>query len=370
MNLLTVLVSTAAVQGIISGILFIVLQKNHSLQNKLLSFLIILLSMALINLVLMDSGIRYQSVVLNLMAYIVPWLLPMAIGPVLYFYVTSGIDHQFQLSRHRRHLYPIVVDLLPYAAGIVLVLGLITHLITNESQWRFVIDEYNVYTDVIRWISLTTYVMLSSRRLKDAVSDEDVNWFRNVIIAFSVFQAIWLLHLLPYLSPSFRNQFLDLITWYPIYIPLAILVYWLSVNGYIRMSRPVAKKTLLMPVDAAGSTFRVLVSAMEDDRLFLDPEMSVAKLSDHVKVSQKTISAVLNQHRGISFNQFVNSYRVEELKRRLKSPEHRNLTISGLGLECGFNSSATMQRAFRQLAKCSPREYQLKTIQKLSQIQI
>lgn len=361
MTFLTILIIVGAVQGLVSATLFLS-KKNHLLQNRLLSFIIISLSLALVNLVLMDAGVRYQSTALNLLAYIVPLLVVMPVGPLLFYYVTTILEPDFRFnSSVRLHFYPVVFDLLPYVAGIVLATGLITGLIVDESRWRYVIDEYNAYTDVIRWGSLTTYVVLAAKLVRDQshkADEETTKWLRQLIVVFAIFQLIWLVHLLPYLLPLLRNRFIELITWYPIYIPLSVMIYWLSINGYMRMSVNV-RKALALPSETIEETDRLLNQAMERDRLFLDPNMTLSRLAKSIGVSQKIISAFLNQHRGVSFNQFVNTYRVEELKRRLKSPGDQHLTITGLGLECGFNSSATMQRAFRQFVQCSPRQYQL-----------
>lgn len=317
--------------------------------------------MALANIVLMDSGIRYRSPFLNFAAYVTPLLIVMPVGPLLYFYVLANLNRNFKVTKfHVRHFYSTIFDLLPYLAGIVLLVGLQASWITNEKSFRSVIDEYNGYADIFRWLSLTVYLVIISRRLRDA-DLEDSKWLRQLVAVFTAFQVIWLLHMMPYLWPGFGNDFITLVTWYPIYLPLSVVVYWLTINGYLRLSKAALPKAAPLSDDTAEHIFSKLVASMESERLYLDAGMTLAKLASHIGVNQKIISAVLNQHKGLSFNQFLNSYRVEELKRRLRSPGHRNLTITGLGMECGFNSSATMQRAFRQLEKCSPRAYQLKS---------
>jgi AraC-like DNA-binding protein len=53
----------------------------------------------------------------------------------------------------------------------------------------------------------------------------------------------------------------------------------------------------------------------------------------------------------------VNEYRVEAVKRRMLDPAQPPLTLVGLAFECGFNSQATFQRAFRSATGQSPGEY-------------
>jgi AraC-like DNA-binding protein len=58
-----------------------------------------------------------------------------------------------------------------------------------------------------------------------------------------------------------------------------------------------------------------------------------------------------------SFNEFINEYRIEEVKKRLLEKGNEHLTIAGLALECGFNSQATFQRSFKNATGVSPKEY-------------
>ncbi len=57
----------------------------------------------------------------------------------------------------------------------------------------------------------------------------------------------------------------------------------------------------------------------------------------------------------------MNYYRVEEAKAMLKDLDKSNLSIEGIGLECGFNSSATFYRAFKKHTGNTPSQH-IKTI--------
>src|SRR4029077_20434125 len=86
------------------------------------------------------------------------------------------------------------------------------------------------------------YVCLSAKYLKTHQQSNNGNlngrpghfkWMQQFIKVFMVFQAIWLIFLVPYVIPKYSNWVLDTFDWYPIYIPMAILVYWLGIKGYI-----------------------------------------------------------------------------------------------------------------------------------------
>jgi AraC-like DNA-binding protein len=154
------------------------------------------------------------------------------------------------------------------------------------------------------------------------------------------------------------------VSYYPIYIPLAVLIYWLGLKGYFHAKSDPGQVTSRPKVNshkvAAGaveSTVTALKKAMEEDKLFLDPELNLDKVINYLGIDQKTISYVLNQHLQQSFNTFVNGYRINEVKRRLREQPDERLTLTGIAFECGFNSQATFQRTFKQFTQMTPGAY-------------
>ena len=54
------------------------------------------------------------------------------------------------------------------------------------------------------------------------------------------------------------------------------------------------------------------------------------------------------------FNDFINEYRIEELKKLLNDPKNNNFTLLSLAFEAGFNSKASFNRAVKKLTGKSP----------------
>jgi AraC-like DNA-binding protein len=96
---------------------------------------------------------------------------------------------------------------------------------------------------------------------------------------------------------------------------------------------------------------------METDKIYLNPALNLAVMSDATGFSAKTISSVLNQHLQKSFNEFINGYRVEAFKEKIGQPGMEQLTIAGVAAECGFNSQATFQRTFKEITGIAPSAY-------------
>jgi AraC-like DNA-binding protein len=98
-------------------------------------------------------------------------------------------------------------------------------------------------------------------------------------------------------------------------------------------------------------------SAMLFDKLYLDVDLTLAKLAEHIASSPKIVSAVLNQRTGKGFNEYVNKFRIEEVKIRLSEGDNKKYTITAVAYDCGFNSQPTFQRAFKSHVGLTPREF-------------
>ena len=295
----------------------------------------------------------------------------MPLGPLIYFYVKCTLDPTFKLTKKQRpYFYPVIIDLVPSATVIIFIIGLVLGVFKNKpGPWGNFIDDYNVYADIPRWASITFYVWLSARylRKKNAahLQKSTLTWLKQFILVFIVFQTIWLGYLVPYIIPKYSNKLLDTFDWYPIYIPMAAIIYWLGIKGYMaaHMPQTQAAATKAQPphlaLSAASITTAVelLKRCMETDRLFLNPALNLDAVAQHTGLPHKTISSVLNQHVHKSFNEFVNEYRINAFTEKMQQPGTENLTIAGIAFDCGFNSQATFQRTFKQVTGMSPTEY-------------
>lgn len=100
-----------------------------------------------------------------------------------------------------------------------------------------------------------------------------------------------------------------------------------------------------------------LQDTMSNQQLFLNPQLSLATLSDVLDRPVSDISAAINNGFQKNFNEWVNAYRVEEVKKKLVDEANAHYSLVAIGMDCGFNSKASFNRVFRQLEGVSPSEY-------------
>jgi AraC-like DNA-binding protein len=359
-SFLEILILLGALQGFIISVILFVSRRNRQ-SNRILATLIFLMALASLNLYITGTAWYSHSPLVIFLSNFVPMIIIMPVGPLIYFYIRSFSDPEFRFQKkYRFHFYPVIIDLFPYLTALFYVTGLIFHFLPkNGAPWGLFIDNYNIYSDIPRWISVSLYLWIANRYLKSL--PHPIPWLKQFVKIFAGFQVIWLCYLIPYVIPKYSNKLMDFVSWYPVYIPLAILIYWLGIKGYLishaQSKREKLRKTPAMDRQLGEELITRLKKVMEEEKIWLNPALNLSLLSSQMGVPSKTISAVLNQQLNISFNDFINSYRINAIKARLLSPDDKKLTIAGLAYECGFNSQPTFQRAFKSIQGESPSEF-------------
>lgn len=107
--------------------------------------------------------------------------------------------------------------------------------------------------------------------------------------------------------------------------------------------------------DSTDELMARIVALMENERLYLNPELKVGDVADVLGVSRNAVSACINSHQGCSFSQYVNDYRLQHAKRLLN--ESPDMKISAVGLESGFANERSFFRAFKTATDMTPKEW-------------
>ena len=120
-------------------------------------------------------------------------------------------------------------------------------------------------------------------------------------------------------------------------------------------------KSSLSP-EAAKEIHSVLTEAMVNNKLYTNPELTLAELAQALNVHPNNLSQVINTFEGKTFFDYINQKRIEEFKRIVSLPENQKFTLLGLAHDCGFNSKTSFNRNFKNATGLSPSEY-LKDVQ-------
>jgi AraC-like DNA-binding protein len=93
---------------------------------------------------------------------------------------------------------------------------------------------------------------------------------------------------------------------------------------------------------------------MAANKLFMEEDLSLNRLSLAISVSENHISETLSQYLNTNFFHFVNGFRIEEAKQLL---QNTGSLVSTITFEVGFNSKSTFNTAFKKSLGITPSSY-------------
>lgn len=144
-----------------------------------------------------------------------------------------------------------------------------------------------------------------------------------------------------------------------------ILTYYLALSGYSSSARlqffpqQPAEVNVANPSDNTDpkALLETIKRRMLSDNLHRDPTLSLSQLAAKLKSNTSLVSKAINTGSGQNFNDFINAYRVKEIKRAIEKGELKHKTLEGLALDAGFNSKSTFLRSFKKVTGMTPTAY-------------
>lgn len=380
-------------QGIVYSVLLLAKAiKTDNKSNYWLSFFIFLCSLYIAPWMLGFAG-WYDNQPYRDILFYTPFQHLLWIGPIIFFYTQSLLNPSFKFSKKE------AIHILP---GLLYLIYIIAIWIYD----KFIFGDYYFYEngmdkDFEEWyqklglLSMIVYFILSIRYYNvykklmfQVVSYADsvlFKWIQTYLIAFLV------MLLLPLVFDSIGYFFPEIKsyqgTWW-FYLFFSIVMYYIAITGYsnptnatipFKMSFFDKSPILLLDNSSAGNletSIDIQYEAVEDtvspetehwkskietliqiEKLYQNPELTLTDLAKKLETNASVISKTINQGFQMNFNDYINNFRIEAVKISLSNGEHKKSTLLGIAFDCGFNSKATFNRAFKKNTGKTPKEY-------------
>lgn len=101
----------------------------------------------------------------------------------------------------------------------------------------------------------------------------------------------------------------------------------------------------------------ILDACMLDKKPYLRPRLSLYELSEISQISETQISSTINIIKNQNFYDYINSLRVEEFIKRVKTKDKFDFTLTAIAFECGFNSKSTFFDFFKKHTGKTPAQF-------------
>ena len=379
--------------------------RNESRSDKWLS-LFLLLCVFFIAPWMMGFAGWYDNQPYRDLLFYIPMQHLYFMGPVIFFYVQTLLNPSFRFGKKEwLHLLPGILYLF-YS----FLMFVIDKLILK--RYYFLADEmdrdFDYWYQASGLLSMFIYFFMGLRYYSlykklvvQVVSYADTilfRWVKNFLLAFLLMQLLHIgFEIFSKIFPAL-NSYVG--SWW-FYFFFAIIFYYIAIIGYansietkirFKLNLLSYKPSLLLgysTVEEDKNNFIEVVEVIEIDdvqterkedstllaewkpkieallkneKAYEDTELSLTEVAKQLKTNPSTISKVINQGFQLNFNDFVNRYRIDAVKEKLKAGEQKTQTLLGIAYDCGFNSKATFNRAFKKATGGSPMEWMGKNI--------
>jgi len=146
--------------------------------------------------------------------------------------------------------------------------------------------------------------------------------------------------------------------WWQILLTVAallILVALLYLFIYRRRHHRHPSKSVVMESADSLQLMNRICDLMENRQLYLNSDLKIIDVAMELGSNRYYISECINTNRGCSFNQFVNTYRIEYAQQLLRT--HPDIKLSEVWMSSGFSTERTFLRAFKAITGMTPSEF-------------
>jgi AraC-like DNA-binding protein len=302
--------------------------------------------------------------------------LGLSMGPLIYLYIRSVLQATFKFGR--KDLWHFI----PVAVFIVYRLVILTHDAGQEDwntgyegEWQrsFHLVYVSPIVQQLQFSSLLLYLVFSiqlfiqyRQKVRQFFSNTYKVELRWIQIFLTVYFFLFIYDSVTDLIDAFIMELSYVHNWW-LHFFNAIAIVFIGIKAYFtdltslhdltfEIEDTVVKEKI-NPAKNFDREKKIISELIEKEKIYLQPELTLKDLAKGSGMSIHDASEVINAGFGYNFNEFINRYRVEEVKNRLKDPANDHLAIMAVAFDSGFNSKASFNRIFKQVTGRSPSSF-------------
>lgn len=300
-------------------------------------------------------------------------------GPFLYFYISALVEEKYKFHVYSLlHFIPFILfNLYIYIASFTPDLSERIRLdhVESEHSTPFIFVLFLILTalsgPVYFILSFNLFKKLDINIFNNFSASENINldWLRKLVYTFG---AVWTI-LIVFAT---LHHVLHLFSWIfctdGLFLSLSVFIILIGYFGlsqkeifihypdqnieYITKSK-VKYANVLLKEDEAEQYANKIKHYMIMEKPYLDANLTLSDLATKLQIPSQTLSRIINEKFELNFFEFINQYRVEEVKSKISEPEFDHLSLLGIAFDCGFNTKSAFNRVFKKMTGVTPSEY-------------
>lgn len=349
----------AAVQGFFVSLVLIIQNAKTNKAKLFLALILLLFSVTLVEYVLYWTKYLYYFPHFSNISAGFPFL----IGPLFYYYFKNVFENYKPGKKDLAALLPFLIFIVYLSRY---------YFRSAEVKQKFMLlsqTQPQVGTvQLMPWLqiaSMTIYlcIIILSYRSLSATNPETKRWFNYLTGFFAFFIISFTSYYILILTPFFSLE------WdYMISFSMSFFIYFLAWFGY-QQPKIFSGFTLAealrsskyahsgLSQESAKEILAAIITAMTQDKLYRNFELSLEKLAEAVHAPKHHVSQVINEQIGMNFFDYVNSLRVEEAKHILAEVPKKEMNVIQVAYEVGFNNKVSFNNTFKKFTGVTPTEY-------------
>ena len=240
-------------------------------------------------------------------------------------------------------------NLLHFLPAILLMMGLRSFSLEGfwyEGGYSALLAHQLIYSGLgsVLWISF----LLKKNNLDRA----SMIWITSLILGTALLQFLYFSNYILGITPYLLGP----LTYLPLIYFLAFLLF--KNPSLLHANRAMKHQNIRSTPEELHQSAKQIEALMKGKKLYLDPNCTLGMVAQEAKLPAYLVSHIVNNTIGKSFPDFLNGYRVEEIKLRLVHPDYKHTKIASIAYDCGFNTLSSFNTAFKKATGTTPTQFQ------------
>ncbi len=298
-------------------------------------------------------------------------------GPLLLLYTRSAL---YQNMTFKKQDIVLLLPLLIYFF-VIMTVNILFEAKQGADFLLFLRSEYIQYYEHLRNLIRTSFgfwafftIQSYQAKMPAAYSNPDpINyaWLKLLVIGFIILRSWAELYLIMFTLVSelmdqevvqlINFNLLGVLTNYgQLLLTSALLFFALSDSRTIpRLNKEALESVNLQSSQVTYSTEQItrVSNYMKTKRPYLDNQLKVDDLAQQVSMSPKSLSNLINREFNVNFFEYINNYRLKEVKGYLSDPNMAEKSIIEIAFLAGYNSKSSFNRLFKVDTDQTPSQF-------------